>query len=412
MAVYFSEIASGNKGIPNVIYLSDLSDTKTLNSEFCILLEREVAYNTPFLELPEIKELFKANDIEYKGNYLFYSRKWKHNQERFVTGLPYVIKFACIVLAKMHQKNKVNEENKKHFLDKSECKYAFLMKDALQLSEILSHDNDLSIDIDFDLRNEKLAVLANAFKEANLIVYINDFFPDDRMSDMVNAGIDVYLNGIYLNDMNENLDDYLEAINFDYLTLDRQIDKKYFPKNFNKLGKFIPYKTSLKEYILSHETMPNYIEALKEGSMPYDEYGDFAVKKINEINVLVNGENYFDERYRRYPMHFLYQIDNEWKYISNNSYKYPTWFELFQDILFRTEGFSDNGISAKQVLLLVLNCNEICCVKEYWKHVAFVAKYDIENKVFEICDQTKGIMEFHKLLQKSTDLENDLENSD
>ena len=63
---------------------------------------------------------------------------------------------------------------------------------------------------------------------------------------------------------------------------------------------------------------------------------------------------------------------------------------------------------AGKLLVLVLNCDENCGfnAKKYWEHAAFVAKYDKQASIIEICDIPKGILEFHELLQTSTDLKN------
>lgn len=43
-------------------------------------------------------------------------------------------------------------------------------------------------------------------------------------------------------------------------------------------------------------------------------------------------------------------------------------------------------------------------IMEYWKYVAFVAKYDLEENVMEICDKNKGIYDFHNILQCATEV--------
>lgn len=67
--------------------------------------------------------------------------------------------------------------------------------------------------------------------------------------------------------------------------------------------------------------------------------------------------------------------------------------------------------AAEKVFAIVLNCDEICDVRKYWERVAFVAKYDKADGVLEICDVSRGVQEFHELLQQSEDLDDPLQQS-
>lgn len=40
----------------------------------------------------------------------------------------------------------------------------------------------------------------------------------------------------------------------------------------------------------------------------------------------------------------------------------------------------------------------------HWEHICFLAKYDRETNILEICEQNKAVIEFHELLQASKDL--------
>ena len=80
-----------------------------------------------------------------------------------------------------------------------------------------------------------------------------------------------------------------------------------------------------------------------------------------------------------------------------------------REVLFAVEPFD----SGRQCRIDVSDATKIFCmvldygvsdVRRYWEHICFIAKYDIPEKLVEICDINSGVREFHRLLQQSSDL--------
>lgn len=67
-----------------------------------------------------------------------------------------------------------------------------------------------------------------------------------------------------------------------------------------------------------------------------------SVPDLNQVMVHVNGSVQSYDLFRRYPIHYLFHIKDEWKYISNNSVKYPSLLELLLDAVLAPEPFDYN----------------------------------------------------------------------
>ena len=326
-----------------------------IQKEYCTCIEVEVDDEIPFFENPDVKKYLNDNGVEYLGNYLLYSEKWCPSKQ-FVTHLHYILQMSCIML--------YAPENIYVIEKQSLVEYKYLLP---------------------------------VLKKMDVYLILDDFMDMTSFIEMADGGIELVINGKSTKDMEKReLLSYLIKLEYENSNLNREVDAKYFPADFERTEIFKPYQTSYKEYIIANER--ENLDRNTNWDLPSD------------ITVIVNGKNEFSGIFRRYPVHYLYEIDGEWKYIHNNSIKYPSLMELFDEIFFSSERFDFDYqkfievSKSKKVFVMVLDCNEVCNVKEYWKYVAFVAKYDKELKVIEICDQAKGILEFHKLLQKSTDL--------
>ena len=196
--------------------------------------------------------------------------------------------------------------------------------------------------------------------------------------------------------------DFLWNLSSDTKYLTREIDAKYFPENFEKIHFFQSYETSFKEYILEKEDRDENEKRVYEHLL--EEHPE-----IKDTKIIINGENYFNSGWYPYPIHYLFLLDNEWRYVQENSVKWPSMAEILSEAFFEPDIFDSEQdcwkiSGAEKIFVLVLNCDELCDVKEYWNHVAFVAKYEKGDNRIEICDLNKGILEFHNLLQKSKDL--------
>ena len=338
------------------------SSYEQIQKVYCTCIENELFFERPFFENPDVNKYLKDNGMEYLGNYLFYCKAWDPPKQ-FVTFLHYILQMSCLML---FAPNCIHVINNPHLF---EYKY-----------------------------------LRPVLKKMDVYMIADDLVCYNVLLDMADDGIELVINGKSTKGMDRReLDKYLFTLHCECSFLNREVDAKYFPADFEKTDIFTPYRTSYQEYIIANETERFEKETL-------DQQTDIDWGMFSDITVLVNGQNKFSAIYRRYPVHYLYEIDGKWKYISENSYKNPSLNGLFDEIFssgsrFDVEHQKNIDVSeAKKIFALVLDCDETCYVKEYWKHVAFVAKYDKVLKTIEICDQPRGILEFHELLQKSTDL--------
>ena len=111
---------------------------------------------------------------------------------------------------------------------------------------------------------------------------------------------------------------------------------------------------------------------------------------IGKMRVLVNGKNFFNEAYRRYPIHQLLLINGEWKYQSFCSIKYSNFPELIEQILNPEDGVEEKDFSSiEENFALVLNCDETCEAEKYWEYICFFVRYTPKEKTIEICDREK-----------------------
>lgn len=340
-----------------------LDSYSQIQSEYCMCIENEIKQRKLFFDRKEVKEFLNSIGVEYAGNYLLKSKEW-HPQKQFVTHLNYIEQLCCVIL---------QQEYMTYIIDKD---------DYVEIEYLGYH---------------------RIFKQRDAII-IDDTFSDwYSYSDAADDGIEVFINGKTTdNTKPQEMDNLFRELRRCNSYLDREVENQAFTDFSNISQAFLPYHTIYKEYVIKNESDPFSKEQLIKNS---DEVWG------GDIKVIVNGDNYFSSIFRRYPIHYLFKIDSEWKYASDISYKYPSLDEIFTQIFF-DEGKYDslvkrdsiNPKSVHKVFALVLNCDETCYVREYWKHVAFIVEYDIDNNIIEICDIDSGIKRFHELLQESTDL--------
>ncbi len=355
----WNEAIHKNGNIPTKFFRSK----EEVQREYCNCIEHEVTsdFEIPFFENSNVKEYLESFGVKYKGNYILDSDDWGDGcgkGERFVTHLYYTLQMGCIMLYEPDYRYVIKNDSL------FELKYLLPILKKMDVYVIL---DDMS----------------------NLLIEYGDY-----LDDFVGMGLELIANGKSISGTSEGKQiSCLIDMEYEYKLLTREVDLEYFPRNFAETRIFTPYKTTYEEYVYKTTVQSQYMK-----------------RKIKDITVVVNGRNKFDGTWRRYPIHYLYEFNGEWKYIEDNSVKYPDMTELFEDIFLNTERFdwkAQKNIdvsNAGKLLVLVLDCDELCDAVKYWKHVAFVAKYDKETKTIEICDMSKGILEFHELLQKSTDL--------
>ena len=133
--------------------------------------------------------------------------------------------------------------------------------------------------------------------------------------------------------------------------------------------------------------------------------------QYRETIVMINGKSEFTGCFRKYPIHYLFYLEGEWRYVSDLSCKNPSFADVISEAALEPNPFdykkqcTVDVTKATKIFSLILNCNEVCDVSRYWEHVCFLVKYDRETNVLEICDKNSALIEFHELLQASKDFE-------
>ncbi len=233
------------------------------------------------------------------------------------------------------------------------------------------------------LRKKELYVIGNAYEWTD---YSAIFF----IQGLLKKDINVTIGGRTFHKSQEmECEEYLMDLRNKVRYLTRELDARVFDPEEHKV--FEPHETTLMEYQKELQTEEVTDESFRNG--------------IGKMKVIVNGKNFFNEAYRRYPIHQLLLINGEWKYQSFCSIRYSNFSELIEQILRPEEGIEEKDFnSIEENFALVLNCDETCEAEKYWEHICFFVRYTPKKKTIEICDQGKALLEFHELLQKSTDL--------
>lgn len=367
MALYIvNDITEVEPDLENLFRVKCFDDIYKLQCEFCRFLEKSVDYpEDNIMANPRVQEYLKGFDLEYIGNFMIRGR-WYENgsvEERFITFLNYSVQLGCVALHLF--------DSKIYFTD-------FRLFEAKHLIPVL--------------KQKDIYVNSNAF-------YLND--PSDLI-DIVDEGIELIIDGKTSLEMERNdVIDYLLMRDNENGYLTRELDAKVFDSS--KIRIFEPEEMDLR----------SYINRFDDGSIGGFEWALEECPELAEVKVMVNGFNEFSSgayrSYRRYPMHMLFNIDGKWKYVCNNSVKWPNFIELLKECILQPEPYNydkqcDIDVSsARKIFTLVLDCDEVCNATSYWKYVCFIAKYDRETKILEICDKNKGLLEFHELFQLSED---------
>lgn len=97
----------------------------------------------------------------------------------------------------------------------------------------------------------------------------------------------------------EEFEYYVEELIWNTKYLTRELDARVFHPEEHKV--FEPYETTLEEYLNTlneNGKSKEYLQSRREDA---------------ECRVVVNGKNFFNGNYRRYPIYQLLLIDREWK---------------------------------------------------------------------------------------------------
>ncbi len=250
---------------------------------------------------------------------------------------------------------------------------------------------------------EPLLKKGNIHIQTNSYHYLELLYYEDVFVDACRKGIEVIINERSSKEFEtpEEFEYYVEELIWNTKYLTRELDARVFHPEEHKV--FEPYETTLEEYINTlneNGESKEYLQSRREDA---------------EYRVVVNGKNFFNGNYRRYPIYQLLLIDGEWKFLSYNSIKNSCFIELLEQIMLPTKTiknetkYEEKAIEGiEKIFTLVLDCDEVCEAEKYWEHICFFVKYTPGTDVIEICDQGKALLEFHELLQKSTDIENSL----
>lgn len=346
-----------------------ITDAWQVQYEFCRNIEGEKLFEIPFLENEEITEYFNNVGIRYKGNYVLESNDWGNGRkgEQFVTHLYYSLQLSCLMLFYPN--------------------VAYVLVNA---------------------RLYELKYMLPVLRKRDIFIQLDTYMSVQWLIKTVKAGIEVQIAGKSSKDMSENeMDEFLWELEEHASWLNREVDAQVFPEDYKEryIRKQEKKEMSVLEYIRKKYPGDDIDSLISSYEYVLEE-----VPVLADIRLKVNGENFFDEKYRRYPIHYLFLIDGKWKYINENSVKWPNFMELFYDALLTPKVYDVNVekeadvTRAVKVFAMILNCDEICDVSRYWENVALLLKYDKKKKEVEICDQATGILEFHELLQQSVDL--------
>ena len=322
-------------------------------------------YTTLIFDDPEVKAYLEEFGIRYVGNYLLEADDWGGGVggKRFVTFLNPELQLGCLLL-----------------WDKYKNSFPCL-----------------SDDISFDNKH-----LAPVLKKRDVYLHVSNYTDIFWLIKLAEEGVEVRIGGKSSTDMKE--DEFMHVLldiehGANYLT--REIDRKVFPEEL--LRPFEPLKLQFDEF-------EEFCKAqYGDGEFEWD-YVKKEHPEYNGIRIFLNGKTNFNGYYRKYPIHYLFLIDEKWNYISYNSDKNPSFIELLMNAVLNPlpyEYKKQNALDisgVEQIFAMVLDCNETCDVTEYWKHICFLVKYDIGKGILEICDEKEGLWEFHELLQQSVDL--------
>lgn len=305
-----------------------------------------------FLCKPAVVEYLASIDVKYdysKQRVLSNTlRTEKHKDGRFVTNLAYYVQAACLMLF---------NESVNDFLV-----YSYDILDPKFSAFLLQRKN-----VYFVCDNPAEHMLLWEFIDNGVeVVYHGKSFP-------------AYSKG-------DALDDLFDFWDYDRC-VSRELDNEVFENYLATAKVHYPCRMSLGQFTGSEED------------------------RLLDIEVVLKGEfNFEDEEYRRYPMHRIYKIRNEWYYAPCNSCKHPDASSILQETFlsedidyFDGDGWV-NVSEANEVFSLVLNCDESCDARHYWEHVSFIGKYNKQSKTITMLNKHEGLLEFHDLLQKSKDM--------
>lgn len=353
--------------------------TSDILKEFCDELAMETALKTgkkdDFLTDKAVTKYLNSFGIKYKGNYMLELANWgagvpfhRITGEQFVTVLNYTLQLGCLV--------------------------SYHPEWITVLYNKGTYKGHLNKELEFDVK-----FFEPILKQRDIYLRVDSYYDLDPvdLSDAKKLGCEIIIEGHSSNefsdyDYREFLDDLEERDS--YLT--RELDAEVFDES----KVFKADKMLLSEYVVNlGEDDQRYFAGLCEKN-----------PALKETMYIQNGKNNFNESsYRCYPLHMLLFINGEWKYHSTFSYKWPTFIDLLNEAVLNPEThFSkmqkDLISSATKIFTLVLNADEVCNVREYWKYMCCIIKYDKEANTVELCNKDEGLLEFHRLLQESTDL--------
>lgn len=363
-----------------------LSSSSEIQNEFCSCIEFEQSHlcrkmkkndteETPgylFLESREIQDYLALYGVKYVGNFLLestWNSKWdelteeeteKMKSREFVTWLNYPLQLACLTL-----RAGMPIYVEKSAVYKLDVKY---LKPVVEKKDLFCKITRCNIEV---------------------------------IEDLAMAGCDVILDHESITERFKNCKSklwfYLDDLFPKYIT--RELDARVLDENIIK--KFTPFTP---RRILLSELEKEYLGS--DHHWLLEEHPELAKAVYIE-----NAEPVFSECNRRPPIYLLWMIDDAWYFLHENSFIYPTYLDLVLQAALSPEELSPtfdkpfDVASVEKVFALVLDVDEICDASEYWESIGFYLKYDRRENVIEICEKNSAIIEFHNLLQESTNLE-------
>lgn len=368
-----------------LIFRSD----EEINEEFMRLLRSEYKKEEQFLHDPDIIKYLNIFGIYEKSPYVYKAKEWIIGplfkdkawvRERFVGDFPSLLKLGCIAVK--YSKQKIVLVNQKEEKDNTKIhKIDFFTGGRDYLGPIIEK-RDIYMYIGSYERSYLFGGIMSSYLKGKV-----EIMPLGK-----NRNIEIRLIDKKRNiDISErNLQEYLYELETKSNSVTRETDAQFFQP---EKAVVYPYRQNIREYFNA-----------KGYKMSF---GEEYIEKLNREYIFdVQGECNFkqDHFFKRMAEYQLLYVNGEWKLRYTCSCKYPEFFELIRDILTIPKWCGDEENKITKVFVMVLNCDEVCAADQYWDYICFFTKHETGSRVIEICDQGKALLEFHELLQKSTDL--------
>lgn len=357
-------------GVKKMIFESDAE----INREFMNLIATECRRKIKFLKASEVMEYLKQCEIYEVSPFVYELTGWREYSDlskdktsgvkAFVYDFPVLLKLGCIAVKYPYERIiLVNQENQE---STNVHKIDFYSGGLSYLGPIIEK-RDIYMYIKSYYQSGYFGAFESKYCKAELILR--------------DARRNIEISG-------ENLEDYLDKLDDETGWVTREIDAQFF-----KPDKVIVYPY--------RQILYDYLQVRGYGAGVY-----LSEEICKSFMVDVKGKCNYDGAYKRMPINLLLYINGKWKYAATTccSIVEPCFDALLYDILEAPERYGDKENKISKVFAMVLNCDKTCAADQYWDYICFFAKYETGSKLLEICDQGKALLEFHELLQQSTDM--------